>query len=273
MEAQVIELEQSKESLLEEKLSKRLPMELNAGGFGKGVILSCLPRLTEKVVENIEKVEKIDDNIMMKLKKVFNQMTNAVISLWKILGRSNQKSELNNLASAAGNNKVTSEDGDANYRIEDARALVEKLVTESSELVEKLDRRVIVTELYSSAGSILKAVPNQLTDNSSALIPDLTIGVNGVHIADQATDSISEARYMIPISSSTPLENVTAEDRRNGELVKINNDRVSEISSEIVEADDIVQIPLDEDWTKSRIIIWGCLRMTTRLMSLSLMYR
>ncbi|GFP87400.1 hypothetical protein PHJA_000883700 [Phtheirospermum japonicum] len=193
LRAQVIELEQSRESLLEEK----------------------------------------------------QQLTQSVSSL---------QLQLNNLANAAGNNKVTSEDGDANYRIEAARALVEKLVTENSELVEKvnelyaeLDRRGVKTEQYSSAGSVSEAVTNQFTDNSSALVPDLTVGVSGVHSADQATELISEASNMIPTSSSAQLlENVIVEDQSNGELVKTNDGRGLENSSEIIEADEIVQIPLDE---------------------------
>ncbi|KAK6118180.1 hypothetical protein DH2020_048081 [Rehmannia glutinosa] len=175
--------------------------------------------------------------------------------------------QINNLESTAGfrhssvENKLISEDGDVNYQIEAARALVEKLITENSELVEKvnelyaeLDRRGVRTEHFSSAGSVSGDVADQsvVIDESSAVMPDLTIGADdGSHSTGQATDSISEFSKMMPISGSTQsLEDVMIEDQGNSELLKVNDGRGLANSSEITEADEIVQIPIDESEVK-----------------------
>ncbi|KAI3474307.1 hypothetical protein Pfo_029095 [Paulownia fortunei] len=120
---------------------------------------------------------------------------------------------INNLESTAGfphssmDKKVTSEDGDVNYQIEAARALVEKLITENSELVEKvnelyaeLDRRGVRTEHFLSAGSVPGAVTAQSADiaDGSALMSDLAVGADDRHSTAQATDSISEASKTMP---------------------------------------------------------------------------
>ncbi|KAI3474362.1 hypothetical protein Pfo_029215 [Paulownia fortunei] len=173
---------------------------------------------------------------------------------------------INNLESTAGfphssmDKKVTSEDGDVNYQIEAARALVEILVTENSELVEKvnelyaeLDRRGVRTEHFLSAGSVPGAVTAQSADiaDGSALMSDLAVGADDRHSTAQATDSISEASKTMPISGSTQsLEDVMVEDQRNGELVNVNDGPGPANSSEIIEADEIVQIPLDENEVK-----------------------
>ncbi|KAL6574466.1 hypothetical protein OROMI_011751 [Orobanche minor] len=163
--------------------------------------------------------------------------------------------QINNLKSAAVsryssvNNKVTSEDGDVNYQIETEGTLVDRLMMENSELVEKvnelyaeLDRRGLRREQFSTTGD----VANQSAD-SSILVPDLAYGFNSHHITDQATDSISEASKILPVSDSGQFwQSVVAEDQRSSEIVEVNDGRGLANTSEIIEDDEIVQISLDE---------------------------
>ncbi|KAL8526427.1 hypothetical protein ACS0TY_015576 [Phlomoides rotata] len=161
------------------------------------------------------------------------------------------QSRINNLEI---DNKVTSEHGDTKYNVEDANALVDKLIFENSELVEKmselyamLDQRGGKTEQSFSVGSDLGAVTAQFTDiaNGPDLTSDLAIG------DPHASGSISEVNKTIPISESTQsLEELMVNDQRNRELVNIADDLGVSNSSEIIEADEIVQIPLDENEVK-----------------------
>ncbi|KAL1545373.1 hypothetical protein AAHA92_22109 [Salvia divinorum] len=133
--------------------------------------------------------------------------------------------------------KQTLENGHANYEAEAASALVEKLVAENSELVEKVselhaehEQRGVRTEQFTNVGSVPGAVSAQSAEvaGAAALMPDL---------ADKQVTEY-EASETIGIQS---LEDVMAKDERNDELVKVAN------SSEIMEEDEIVQIPLDEN--------------------------
>ncbi|KAL6508106.1 hypothetical protein OROGR_024301 [Orobanche gracilis] len=162
--------------------------------------------------------------------------------------------QINNLKSAAVsryssvNNKVTSEDGDVNYQIETEGALVDRLMMENSELVEKvkelyaeLDRRGLRREQFSTVGSATGDVANPSADNS-VLVPDLAYGVNSHHITHQATDSVSEASKI----RGQFWGSVIVEDQKSSEVVKVNDGCGLANTSEITEADEIVQIPLDE---------------------------
>ncbi|KAL0375477.1 UNVERIFIED_CONTAM: hypothetical protein Sradi_3463400 [Sesamum radiatum] len=176
---------------------------------------------------------------------------------------SSLKLEVNNLKNAAGfpqsseNNKATSEDGGLTYQIEAARALVEKLLSENSELVEKvnelyaeLDRRGARTEYIFSTGSVPGAVRAQSADiaDGSALKPDWAVRADDRHRTAPVTDSISDASQMMPFSGSNQsLEDIMIEDQRNSEHVNQNGDSELAKFAEISEADEIVQIPLDEN--------------------------
>ncbi|PIN14434.1 hypothetical protein CDL12_12935 [Handroanthus impetiginosus] len=178
---------------------------------------------------------------------------------------SSMQLQINNLEGAAGfshsslDNKVTSECGDVNCQIEAARTLVEKLIAENSELVEKvnelyaeLDRRGgMRIENSFSASSVPVPVTSQSTDTADGplLIPDLAFGADDRHRPAQATDPISEGSKMLPISGSTQsLEDIIVKDQRNSDHV--NDDPGLANSSEKVEADEIVQIPLGENEVK-----------------------
>lgn len=108
-----------------------------------------------------------------------------------------------------------------------------------SELYAMLDQRGVRTEQSFSVGSDLGEVTAQSTDISNG--PDLTsdLAVGG---------SISEASKTIPISESTQsLEELMVNNQTNRELVNISDDLRVSNASEIIEADEIVQIPLDEN--------------------------
>ncbi|XP_020553268.1 uncharacterized protein LOC105174685 isoform X5 [Sesamum indicum] len=185
------------------------------------------------------------------LLKEKQQLTEIVSSL---------KLEINNLKNAAGfpqsseNNKATCEDGGVNYQIEAARALVEKLISENSELVVKvnelyaeLDRSGARTEYVFSTGSVPGAQSADIA-GGSVLKPDWAVGADDRHRTAQVTDSIYDATQMMPFSGSNQsLEDIMIEDQRNSKHVNQNGDSELAKFVEISEADEIVQIPLDEN--------------------------
>ncbi|XP_047980819.1 uncharacterized protein LOC125222331 [Salvia hispanica] len=124
--------------------------------------------------------------------------------------------------------KQTLENGHANYEAEAASALVEKLVAENAELVEKvselhaeLEQRRVRTEQFPNVGSVPGAVSAQSAEVSGA---SETITVSG---------------------GIQSLEDVIVKDERDDELVNVKPGVAN--SSEIIEEDEIVQIPLDEN--------------------------
>ncbi|KAL0450888.1 UNVERIFIED_CONTAM: hypothetical protein Slati_1645200 [Sesamum latifolium] len=153
--------------------------------------------------------------------------------------------------------RLTCDNTNLQAQIEAARALVEKLISENSELVEKvnelyaeLDRRGARTEYIFSSGSVPGAVRAQSADiaDGSALKPDWAVGADDRHRTAQVADSISDASQMMPFSGSNQsLEDIMIEDERNSEHVNQNGDSELAKFAEISEADEIVQIPLDEN--------------------------
>ncbi|KAL7095072.1 hypothetical protein ACP275_10G002200 [Erythranthe tilingii] len=146
-------------------------------------------------------------------------------------------------------NKVNSEDGEVNYHIEDAREPVGESVAQNAELVDKvnellyaeLDQRGVAKEHFSSASSVPVAFTD-IDNGSAALAPDLAVGVEA-------------SKVMRPISGSTQsLEDVMIEDQRNLELVNVSHSPGLANSSEIIEADEIVQIPLNEKEIKEPVL-------------------
>lgn len=119
-----------------------------------------------------------------------------------------------------------------------------------------LDQRGVRTEQSFSVGSDLGAVTAQSTDISKGpyLTSDLAVGAEDRHITRHASGSISEASKTIPISESTQsLEELLVNDQRKHELVNITDELGVSNSSEIIEADEIVQIPLNEKETDSEV--------------------
>ncbi|KAL9152730.1 hypothetical protein ABFS82_10G002000 [Erythranthe guttata] len=146
-------------------------------------------------------------------------------------------------------NKVTSEDGEVNYHIEDAREPVGESVAQNAELVDKvnellyaeLDQRGVAKEHFSSATSVPLAFTD-IDNGSAALEPDLAVGAEA-------------SKVLQPISGSTQsLEDVMIEDQRNLELVNVSHSPGLANSSEIIEADEIVQIPLNEKEIKEPVL-------------------
>ncbi|KAG6436996.1 hypothetical protein SASPL_101903 [Salvia splendens] len=125
--------------------------------------------------------------------------------------------------------KQTLENGHANYEAEAASALVEKLVAENSELVEKvselhaeLEQRRVRTEQFPNVGSVPGAVSAHSAEVSGAS-ETITVSDGGIQ----------------------SLEDAMVKDERNDELVNVKPGVAN--SSEIMEEDEIVQIPLDEN--------------------------
>ncbi|KAG8377145.1 hypothetical protein BUALT_Bualt09G0138100 [Buddleja alternifolia] len=162
--------------------------------------------------------------------------------------------QINKLECATGsphssmNNKLTSEVGDASSETEAAApALVEKLITENSELVEKVNELYAELDLRGMKTEYVSSVTAQSTDRS-ALTPDIAVGADDRHGFAQATDSISEARnIMLVLGSRRSLDDVMVEDQSNNEHLNDNNGSGLANSSEIIENVEIVQIPLDEN--------------------------
>ncbi|XP_022881514.1 uncharacterized protein LOC111398673 isoform X5 [Olea europaea var. sylvestris] len=145
--------------------------------------------------------------------------------------------------------ELTSENGDADYRIEAAHPMVENLIRENAELVGKVDelyskleqRGGAKLEISSSVVSDPKDVipqPANVADNSAlALHP--TVGASNGRGSAQATDSSSEAGKMTFMSSerTESLEDVIINDKDGNALA----------NSSDLESNEIVQIPLDEN--------------------------
>ncbi|EYU42047.1 hypothetical protein MIMGU_mgv1a024966mg [Erythranthe guttata] len=123
----------------------------------------------------------------------------------------------------------TSEDGEVNYHIEDAREPVGESVAQNAELVDKvnellyaeLDQRGVAKEHFSSATSVPLAFTD-IDNGSAALEPDLAVGAEA--------------------------------SKRNLELVNVSHSPGLANSSEIIEADEIVQIPLNEKEIKEPVL-------------------
>ncbi|CAA0836185.1 Mitochondrial ATP synthase D chain-related protein [Striga hermonthica] len=249
LEVKILQLEGEKNSWVQKEVSlqeKKKQMEKERDSwilkeFSAGESVASLTdeviKLRAQVIElESSKEGLLDDKL---------QLTKTVSGL---------QLQISNLENAAAN-KVTSEDGDANRQLEAACALVKKLVMENSELVEKinelyaeLDRRGIGRGQISS-----EATRGAVTDQSSVIsasAPELTMSVNGGHNANQPTDIISKASKTMPASEF--FEDVTVEDQKNSEPMKIYDGRGLEKTSEIVEVDEIVHIPLDETETKEK---------------------
>ncbi|KAL2500326.1 Mitochondrial ATP synthase D chain-related protein [Forsythia ovata] len=154
--------------------------------------------------------------------------------------------------------KVASENGDTSNEIEAALLLVEKLVTENAELVEKvhelyaeLDPRGVKMEASSSVGSDAEGITAQSAHDAekSALDSDIVIEAASRRGTVQSADLMSEAGKMMSVSgeSTQSLEDILFKDDRNGKHVNDEDGIVRGYSSETLESDEIVQIPLDEN--------------------------
>ncbi|CAA3002384.1 Hypothetical predicted protein [Olea europaea subsp. europaea] len=166
---------------------------------------------------------------------------------------SSLQSQINKLESSAAfshfsmeKNVLTSENGDADYQIEAARPLIENLITENAELVEKvselyseLEERGAKMELSSSVDSdpmdVIPQSPN--VADTSALVMDPTVGTA------YSTDSTSEAVKMTFVSreSTESFEDVIIKEAHVDA-----KDGNAHANSSYLESDEIVQIPLDE---------------------------
>ncbi|XP_022890879.1 myosin heavy chain, clone 203-like isoform X4 [Olea europaea var. sylvestris] len=166
---------------------------------------------------------------------------------------SSLQSQINKLESSAAfshfsmeKNVLTSENGDADYQIEAARPLIENLITENAELVEKvselyseLEERGAKMELSSFVDSdpmdVIPQSPN--VADTSALVMDPTVGTA------YSTDSTSEAVKMTFVSreSTESFEDVLIKEAHVDA-----KDGNAHANSSYLESDEIVQIPLDE---------------------------
>ncbi|CAA2995851.1 Hypothetical predicted protein [Olea europaea subsp. europaea] len=145
--------------------------------------------------------------------------------------------------------ELTSENGDADYRIEAAHPMVENLIRENAELVGKVNE--LYSELEQRGGAKLEISSSVVSDpkdvipqsanvaDNSALAPYPTVGAAHRRGTAQATDSSSEARKMTFMSSerTESLEDVIINDKDGNALA----------NSSDLESNEIVQIPLDEN--------------------------
>ncbi|KAK4396002.1 hypothetical protein Sango_1436800 [Sesamum angolense] len=257
LETKILQLEDEKNSWvqkeagLEEKIDRLVEEAafLNLKGDSTKELIARLTNDNTNLQAQVTELEQSRESLL----KEKQHLTETVSSL---------KLEINNLKNAAAflqssENNKTSEDGGLNYQIEAARALVEKLISENSELVEKvnelyaeLDQRGARTEYVFSTGSVPGALRAQSADiaDGSAVKPDWAVGADDRHRTAQVTDSISDASQMMPFSSSNQsLEDIMIEDKRNSEHVNQNGKSELAKFAEISDADEIVQIPLDEN--------------------------
>ncbi|XP_073063063.1 uncharacterized protein [Primulina eburnea] len=134
------------------------------------------------------------------------------------------------------NNIGTSEDGNADHQREVMHPPSEKLVPENPELVEKVNGMYADSLPVGSNPADIAAL--SAVDNSTALTQDFALGAEG--------------RKMMPVShSARSLAEVTINFERNGEDVNgEDGSGMPKSSEEIVEADEIVQIPLGDSQTE-----------------------
>ncbi|XP_073311734.1 uncharacterized protein [Primulina huaijiensis] len=134
------------------------------------------------------------------------------------------------------NNIGTSEDGNADHQREVMHPPSEKLVPENRELIEKVNGMYADSLPVGSNPVDIAAL--SAVDNSTAVLQDFALGAEG--------------RKMMPVShSARSLAEVMINFERNGEDVNgKDGSGTPKSSEEIVEADEIVQIPLGDSQTE-----------------------
>lgn len=174
-------------------------------------------------------------------------------------------------SSSTGRKMHTSENGEVNSEMEATHAVVQKLIAENSELVEKvnelyieLQRRDSVKELSSSpmtgnAESTYNTNTTYITNSSSHGLELMSEMANGREISSADNPALISTE-VLPVSKSMIQSTEDANDKAkmNG-LDKANaKDDSMDLVSSGVESSEIVQIPLDEteadEATESEII-------------------
>ncbi|KAM7532097.1 hypothetical protein LguiB_035507 [Lonicera macranthoides] len=163
-----------------------------------------------------------------------------------------QNLERNNTASAHSyteNIKHAAENEELKSELEAARALVEKLLSENSELVEKvnelyveLDQKGPISALSSSVGSDSTVVGAPLGSNPMVG----TAGKPPTSAHDPPMFKPSERISVTGDGIMDSLENVTLNSERDGGG-NSTNDEIIPNSPETIKSEEIVQIPLDEN--------------------------
>lgn len=160
-----------------------------------------------------------------------------------------------------GHEMNTPENGDLNSEVVATQALVDKLIDENAELVEKvknlyveLERRDPPMEISSYLGSDVITTSSEAarTANESALGSHKMPGAVHKHEVDHTTEPKSQPSEAL-LQSSERLQSLkdtidkTVSDDEHGSKI---DSRIVVNSSEI-ESDEIVQIPLDENEVQS----------------------
>ncbi|XP_051131980.1 uncharacterized protein LOC127252028 [Andrographis paniculata] len=202
----------------------------------------------------------IDEKAQLKAQVIELEQTRRIVTeekqqLQEVISK--LRSQITNLDSSACisnssmNYKVGSEE-EMKYTIEAALTLIEKLVAEKSELVEKVNElhakhdqgEVRRMEHFSSVGSLHGAIPG----DGSTFTPALVVGDCDGNRTAPVTSSESKASEVVQIlGSNQSLEDGIVEDKRNGEHMNLSDGYGVGVTTSEMEGDEIVQIPLHEN--------------------------
>nr|XP_009772881.1 PREDICTED: golgin subfamily A member 6-like protein 22 isoform X3 [Nicotiana sylvestris] len=243
LEGKVKEIEKERENWFQKEKSFR---EIISSLSGDNALLEAQVKEFEGLRTTIvQENQVLKENVQILQTQVYNLEKSAAIPY-----------------SPTGSKMNTLENGDLNSELVVTRALVDKLVSENAELVEKvnklnveLEQRGPAMEVSSSLGSdaVSRSFGAAHVANESAIALDMRPGAVQEHEVDHDTEPKSKLNEAV-LQSGERLQSVEdaidkAERRNHEHVAKIDGSVV--VNSSEIESDEIVQIPLDENEVQS----------------------
>ncbi|XP_019225454.1 PREDICTED: kinesin-like protein KIN-14O isoform X4 [Nicotiana attenuata] len=243
LEGKVKEIEKERENWFQKEKSFR---EIISSLSGDNALLEAQVKEFEGLRTTIvQENQVLKENVQILQTQVYNLEKSAAISY-----------------SPTGSKMNTLENGDLNSELVATRALVDKLVSENAELVEKvnklnleLEQRGPAMEVSSSLGSdaVSRSSGAAHVANESAIALDMRPGAVQDHELNHDTEPKSKPNEAV-LQSGERLQSVEdaidkAERRNHEHVAKIDGSVV--VNSSEIESDEIVQIPLDENEVQS----------------------
>ncbi|OVA13690.1 hypothetical protein BVC80_1767g10 [Macleaya cordata] len=228
-----------KEAALEDKL-KLLESDKESWALKENSAKEMLTRLDVDKMGLQTKVKELEES-----KNHLLQENQRLIETVSVL-----QSQIQNLAKDTSSSSATStaethvsQDRDANAQMEAANALVEKLVRENAELVEK------VNELYIELDkrSVTAGHSSNLTQDLAVVIPETATVTDYV---SEITEQLPESNEILGSSLSNENEDKKmAVDHADMESIAVNEGQTKESPGlyEVGEIEEIVQVPLDDN--------------------------
>ncbi|XP_075088508.1 uncharacterized protein LOC107823420 [Nicotiana tabacum] len=243
LEGKVKEIEKKRENWFQKEKSFR---EIISSLSGDNALLEAQVKEFEGLRTTIvQENQVLKENVQILQTQVYNLEKSAAIPY-----------------SPTGSKMNTLENGDLNSELVATRALVDKLVSENAELVEKLnklnvelDQRGPAMEVSSPLGSdvVSRSSGAAHVANESAIALDMRPGAVQEHEVDHDAEPKSKPNEAV-LQSGERLQSVEvaidkAERRNHEHVAKIDGSVV--VNSSEIESDEIVQIPLDENEVQS----------------------